>query len=601
MKKIFVTFFSILFFVPFLFSDTPDNLVSFNSYKVIYQSQERKIYVKLYFVIEEGWHINSHTPLDDYFIPAQLILDDHPAFSVEAIYYPDPHLVTLESLGGKSSVFDGSLEIELILKNIRDVYEKTDLTGRILYQGCNNAICLIPMETHFTIPFDLLMIQPRFSEDDGDSPLPITTSPASPTQPAIDETQISGNFVPTESLDTSEEKNPFASRSFILGLLFAFLGGLALNLTPCVYPLIPVTISYFGSQKSTGKPLVLAILYVLGMAITYSLLGTIAALTGSLFGSLMANPIVLVLLALLMIILALSMFGVYEIQLPYALTQKGGSSRLGYWGALIMGLTMGIVAAPCIGPFVISLLTYVATVGNPLIGFLLFFSMSIGLGVPYIFLVIFSSQLKTLPRSGEWLNGVRIFFGLILLGMAIFFIQPLLNPFLSKILFPLYLILAGIYYAIFNHAGETSPGFRKVKLVLSFLTVIAGIWLIKPDVTAQKDLTWHSYSKAILQKANEEDRFVMIDFFSESCIPCKELDANTFSDPQVREILKAFTLIKVDLTRKNQELIEKYNIRGFPTVIFLDPDGYELQNYRLLGYENPHNFLKRLQNVINQK
>jgi len=589
-----------------LFASVPDELVRLKKYEVFSEQENGKIHIALHFVIEQGWHINSYDPLDDYSIPARITLNDNPYFSVETVQYPEPHLVDLKSLGGKSSVYDGTVIIDLHLKQRKPVPTGTTLSGTLSYQGCDNEVCLIPMETGFSVPVETDNPSTAALEETG-KPLQyqsVEKTPVKGPEPVQNSEEQASN---TESIVTAgdfqapEEENPFANRNFFWVLILVFLGGLALNLTPCVYPLIPVTISYFGSQKAKGNVLILAMLYVLGMAVTYSVLGTVAALSGSLFGSLMTSPLVLILLALLMLALSLSMFGLYEFRLPYALTQLGGGSRSGYAGSLMMGLTMGIVAAPCIGPFVISLLTYVAASGSVLTGFLLFFTMSLGLGIPYIFLAMFSAKLDALPRSGEWLNGVRIFFGLVLVGMAIWFIHPLFNPPFSRVLLPGYLILAGLYYAVFNRAGESSAGFRKIKLVLSMIAVIAGTWMIKPETDMQTMLNWQPYSKAVLQQADEEDRYVMIDFYSDSCVPCKELDAITFRDPEVVDMLKGFTLIKVDLTRGGEDLIDMYGIKGFPTVVFLDPDGEEVRDARLLGFEKPRDFLNRLKQLKNEK
>src|SRR5262249_42619529 len=201
--------------------------------------------------------------------------------------------------------------------------------------------------------------------------------------------------------------------SILIGVFFA---GLLLNTTPCVYPIIPVTIGFFVNQgASEGKPKItktflMATMYVLGMALTYSLLGVFAAKSGGLFGAALQNPIVLIALAAIMVALSLSMFGVYEFRLPEALNRLATSSTRstsGMLGAFVMGLTMGIVAAPCIGPFVLALLVEVGTKGSAAYGFMLFFVLALGLGLPYLVLGTFSGALKTLPRSGLWMVTVR--------------------------------------------------------------------------------------------------------------------------------------------------------------------------------------------------
>lgn len=183
----------------------------------------------------------------------------------------------------------------------------------------------------------------------------------------------------------------------MIGLLFVFLGGLALNLTPCVYPLIPITVGYFGGQSegSTTKLFFMGILFILGLAVTYSAIGVITSLTGAIFGALLQNPIVILIIVAIMIALSLSMFGVYEFKLPDNLVNKAGGAKAGLYGAFFMGLTMGIVAAPCIGPFVLGLVTYVATKQDPYFGFLLFLFLQLDSEYLISFSQSFPVKLKT--------------------------------------------------------------------------------------------------------------------------------------------------------------------------------------------------------------
>ena len=193
----------------------------------------------------------------------------------------------------------------------------------------------------------------------------------------------------------------FGDRGIFVTLLLVFLGGLALNLTPCVYPMIPITISYFGgqSQGKKGSLVAHACLYVIGMAVTYSVLGVFAAMTGSLFGTALQYPPVLIGIALVMVLLALSMFDVYEFRMPAFLNRLAGGSQKGFAGTFLMGLTVGIVAAPCIGPFVLGLLTYVGNKGNAFLGFVLFFVLALGMGVPFIVLGVFSGSISKSCRA----------------------------------------------------------------------------------------------------------------------------------------------------------------------------------------------------------
>ncbi|MCK4775549.1 MAG: sulfite exporter TauE/SafE family protein, partial [Candidatus Krumholzibacteria bacterium] len=237
-----------------------------------------------------------------------------------------------------------------------------------------------------------------------------------------------------------------ARRGAFVAFLIVFLGGLALNLTPCVYPIIPITVSYFGGQASgsKGNTLILALLYLVGMAAMYSTLGVIAALTGSILGSALQNPLVTAVVAGVMVLLALSMFGLYEIRIPARLSSVAGTAKKGYAGAFLMGLTVGIVAAPCIGPFVLGLLTFVGEKGDPMMGFAIFLTLSLGLGLPYVFLAVASGSISKLPRSGEWMEWVRKLFGVLLLAMAVYFLDPVLPETAYYILFGGLLAVGGV-------------------------------------------------------------------------------------------------------------------------------------------------------------
>ena len=238
-------------------------------------------------------------------------------------------------------------------------------------------------------------------------------------------------------------------------LLGVFAGGMALNLTPCVYPLIPITVSYFGGQAikdqlGRGKLLVHGVCYMLGLAITNSTLGVVAALTGGLMGALLQNPVVLIGIAVILVGFAASLFGLWELRLPSGLTQAAAKSYTGYFGSLFMGLSLGIVAAPCIGPFVLGLLTWVAGMGSPVIGFLVFFVLSLGLGLPLSLLAIFAGQINKLPRAGGWMLWVRKAMGWVLVGMAVHFVSPVMPEVWSVVLLALVASAAGIHLGWFD-------------------------------------------------------------------------------------------------------------------------------------------------------
>ena len=303
-----------------------------------------------------------------------------------------------------------------------------------------------------------------------------------------------------------------------------------------------------------------------------------------------------------MILLALgtSMFGLFEIKIPQSLALMGNKSRSGYFGSLLMGLTVGFIAAPCIGPFVLSLLVYVGKSGNPLIGFVLFFVLSMGLGLPYIFLAASSSSISKLPRSGEWMEGVKIIFGLILFGMALNTLSPLIPKDVFKYLFPAYFILSGIYLMFFDKKGKTAKFYTKIKYLIAVFAILMGGWMLKPQGEIQ-EVKWNILTsvEAIDKSIKQENKPVMIDFYADWCAQCKELDEYTYTDPGLIELSESLNNIKIDLTKENEGITEKYNIKGLPVVIFMNSKGEEIKELRVTGFLKPEEFIERINSLLN--
>jgi thiol:disulfide interchange protein DsbD len=260
-----------------------------------------------------------------------------------------------------------------------------------------------------------------------------------------------------------------------------------------------------------------------------------------------------------------------------------------------MGLTMGIVAAPCIGPFVLGLVTYVASKQDALFGFIMFFVLAIGLGTPYLFLAIFSGKIKNLPRAGEWMQGDEHIFGLVLVGMSIYFLLPLFPSEISGYLLPVYMILTGIYILFFEKKAANVRVFKIFRTAFSVFIIAVAVYSLIPSKTMVVD--WQPYSEAALTKLNS--RGVIIDFYADWCIPCKELDAFTFSDPEVIKISTEFDTYKADLTKSLAPdvalLREKYNIIGVPTVLILNSKGEESE--RITGFVTAEEFIRIISNV----
>ena len=385
-----------------------------------------------------------------------------------------------------------------------------------------------------------------------------------------------------------------------VGLLASFVGGLALNLTPCVYPMIPVTMAFFGGQRSGNvrHTALLASIYALGISLCYAMLGLLAAKTGVLLGSWLQQPMVLVGVASILVGLSLSMFGVFELRVPQALTRRLGRASAGVWGALGMGLVVGVVAAPCIGPFVLGLLLFIGQTANPMIGFFLLFMLGLGMGLPYIVLGVAANRAVHLPKAGGWLVWIKKALGCVLLGLTLYFIRPLLPARALGIAVSVLLLGSGLYLGWMERTRVRGQSFRWVRRFVGSALVIAAVALAWPQPKAQPAIAWVPYSDAAFAQAHQQQRPILIDVYADWCLPCVELDHVTFRHPDVVEALRTIATFRIDVTREAspeaEALFERSDVYGVPTVLFFDRNGQERRDLRLLGFESPDDFLRRL-------
>lgn len=422
---------------------------------------------------------------------------------------------------------------------------------------------------------------------------------------------------------TEDRLQDALKNNLTLAFVLIFLAGILTSLTPCVYPMIPITISYIGG-KSTGegkmKGFILSLFYVLGLALIYASLGVVAALTGSLFGSITQTPWVIGGVAVIFGIMGLSMLGMFDIQLPSAFQGKlqSGGPKSGYFGAVVMGMIAGLVAAPCAGPPIVALMTFIASTGNIVLGFTLMMAFAFGMGLLFIALGTFSGLLTTLPAAGMWMDKVKKVFGIIMIGAALFIAKPLLAPPVFGFLMGFSLLMLGSGFGAFRPITPEDSRSKDLSKGLAILLVALGVFFMinlipipgriiperaSPGVTAdepEKESLWLNDLKQGLEKARVAGKPVLLDFGAEWCVQCKELEHRTFSDDRVLERLKNLIPVRIDCTKaRDQEVkstLASYGVSGLPTVILLDSNGDELG--RFTGFLPPEGFLGFLEQTL---
>ena len=524
--------------------------------------------------VERGWHINAHKPAEPFLVPSEVQLTLPPGVTADTLIYPKPDRKTFAFAEGKELlVYEGKVGMTTAVTVPGDFAgTQVRMAAVMRYQACNDSTCLAPT----TASTELLV--------------PVSAAPHAANAPDG----------PVASVGVGADVGTWIeSRGLIVTLLLVMFLGLGLNLTPCVYPLISVTIAYFGTQghHRSLRVAALAALYVLGITASFSVVGVAAALSGGIFGAALQKPPVLLFIAAVLVALALSSFGVYQLQPPTWVMRRVSGSTQGAAGALFMGLTMGIVAAPCVGPVVLGLLVFVGSQRNVWLGLELFAALGLGMGLPYLALAMAAGSIKALPRSGEWLLWIERLFGFMLLGLAAYFIAPLLPVALKRLLLPALIFIGGTYLGFIDQSGRRVPYFRSVQRITGIAAVLIAVWLAAPP-PAESAIRWHAFEAASLDAARAAGRPAVIDFIADWCIPCHEMEHTTFANPQVRQEAERFAMLKADITRENDDtsaLVEQYQVKGVPTVIFIDSRGDEV--HRLVGFTDAAEMLGSMRSV----
>jgi thiol:disulfide interchange protein DsbD len=560
--------------------------------------------------IAPGWHVNSNTLSDSYYIPTRLRLQGPHAVQAGNIIFPPAQKISLAfAPGERLSVFSGEVDFRIPIRLSRRLSSHAALpvTVAIDYQACNDQECLRPASVSRS--FDLASLDTADSSSSahglaGETRPPqfpktvsarasLTRTPAAPVADGTVSVAGVAAVAPGQGIS-----NLFV-HSYILGFLAVLLAGIALNLTPCVYPLIGVTIAYFGyAGGDSSKVIRLALLYVLGIIVTFSGVGVTAALTGGLFGAALQNAYVLASIAAMLLLLAGGSFGLFSLRPPQWIMRSAGTARPGYAGALAMGLGMGVVAAPCIGPFVLGLLLMVQQSASVTFGLAVFSTLAAGLGLPYVALALGAGSLRQLPRSGEWLAWVEQLFGFVLVALAIYFLDPLIPGRLATRILPYYAAGAGIYLGFVSRAGRGWRPFLVFRSAVGMGALVGLALIVISRRSARAELTFKPFDPALLQTARRERKAVVVDFSADWCVPCREMEATTFVDPTVVRQAHDVVRLKANLTNansQNAQLMRQFEVEGVPTTVFIDGDG-KVRVSRA-GYIGPREFLGYLQQI----
>jgi thiol:disulfide interchange protein DsbD len=530
--------------------------------------------------VPDGFHI---TDLKNGFFAVALLKNDHATLARTVFPVGVPY--------GEETVFQGDLSVRAFLKVVMAPTAPVKLDFDVSFQICQeypDELCYPPDQTRVQVT-----IGPAFRS-------------------AADEARDSGAEPLARRLENLIRGQ--LGRGSLLLFALVFAAGFLASLTPCVYPVIPIVMGFVGgrSQGRKLKGFVLSLFFVLGLALVYSLLGVVAAKTGSLIGVSFQNPVVVVIIAAIFIVMGLSLAGLFSIPVPAWITAKAsGSHRSEYLGAVIVGGVSAVIAAPCVGPVLIALLSWISQSGNVFLGFWLTFVFSLGMSVIFILAGTFSGAVASLPRGGGWMSAVKYFFALLLIAGGIFFLGNILPSWLALAIWGAYLVALAVALGLFRPQADGGAGavLARTAVVLAFLagaalfihglgarffpgTIAKAAPGAAQEQAAGAALPWLRDLDAGREKARSENKPLLVDAWAEWCAACLELDEKTFSRPEVQAALRDYVLVKLDFTRKsetNDRLKKQLGIIGMPTVILFDAQGNE--NRRFSGFVDAGEFL----------
>lgn len=562
--------------------------------------------------IQDDYVIGSDLASGQYLAPIELVLGKKANFTMEPISFPVSQ--NKEFVFADDTTNVPIFEWRVYLKSNLRIAKNTkpdnySLNGKITYQGYHDPDKwflseLIDFFITRNIDFKLTN---RTTVSQLSFEIPIQVVEQDQSTNAVNKAVfIKANFSSSElSVLKIIEKGLF------IAILFFFIGGLLLNATPCVFPVIPITVSYFAGQsgQSKGSRFLIALSYTIGIALVFTILGLVSGLAGKQWGFLFQNIWFVVVIVMIMLLLAASLFGAFEIKVPASIMNRFGQSREGFMGAFMMGLTVGVVIAPCAAGIIVALIVLVAKLGIIAKGGLLFFFMGLGLGLPYLILATYTALLNKLPRSGMWMVWIRKLFAIIMIGVAIYFLLPQASQLADQQTFysGLLAIFGGFFLGFLDQEHGYTRGFKIGRAVFGILLIFLGIvWVNNATDTQTKlaktsKINWTYYMSEDIEQYLNRNTPVFIDFHASWCAPCRKMDEQTYQDAAVVEKAKQLIMIKVDCTNpddKTKALQDRFSAKAMPTLVFIDKNGFERKDLRGVEYMGPKEFIDKIDALI---
>lgn len=524
-------------------------------------------------------------------------------------------------------VFTESPEIAIVLKASKPLSGIVPITLQLEFQGCSeDGLCYEPIAEKIALNIDSDKLVSSVSKTPGIAKAEIVHPAAATSELNVSKPIIRKS--PIVVSETDQITQTFIEGNVPLILLTFFSFGLLLSLTPCIFPMIPILSSIIvaqGNNMNAKKGFILSLVYVLAMSVAYTIAGVLAGLFGGNIQIAMQNPWVISTFALLFVGLAMSMFGFFKIGLPHSWQTKlsksseNASSKGGYIGVAVMGFLSALIVGPCVAPPLAGALVYIGQSGDALLGGAALFVLSIGMGIPLLLIGIGAG--KYMPRPGGWMDTVSHIFGVVMLAIAIVMLSRIVTPSIAMLLWAFLFIIVSVYFGALESLHGHYNGIKAFYKGVGIILLVYGLMMFYGSVKgAENPLSPLSFaneqetvgSKKIafetIHSSEELDKIlaqsggkkVMLDFYADWCTSCKELDAITFKDPAVIEVLKNYVLVRADITDNSDEekaLTKRFGLFGPPAMIFFCEKGVQIQGADLNGYKDTQAFITHIQSL----